>query len=572
MKKLLFRHQPPVQESPCGLAFDEEKNEVVIAEYAADGGFEIHRVPADERRAVNITTSDVRTCVLGWNAHTSRAQLPVTVEAADDEILRSIIEAAEADPQSAAFNFTYSRTPDGLLTLTQAETTDIADTLTKAGAWLEMQRPTHLKQDLSARIRLETRTRCNMRLWLSGAEGHIDQSAVAFLTVGLGGYAMGLWSPRRGYIYETEERFERGANSEMIITHTRDVLIKFIAPSSLAQLELDLVSRVVVSAVPSLEKRLFRVLRKAPELRPALIEGIRLNHGEERAPEIDDLDYATALALGALVETDSLYSTDAIDLSITPQERLEQISQSHQIIETAQEQKKARKVRLAMAAPLVAIAAFLLTTWFQYRAEGASLSSKIDSEQQTAGQLRQATSDYESSKKNFGMFKALLDNLISLRERQPATHQLLRDLNSRWPRDASWSISEIDVKGTSVEIKGRTRNEQAITAFAKALEFSDGLFSNILTSNNVAGTSLTGTGASTTTSAQSSGVIEFTVRANYLPLKTPGQGNAAATQAPASATPSVPAATSQTQTALPQNLTQPPPFATPANSQQATGR
>jgi len=358
----------------------------------------------------------------------------------------------------------------------------------------------------------------------------------------------------------------------MIITHTRDVLIKFIAPSSLAQLELDLVSRVVVSAVPSLEERLIKVLRKSPELRSVQIEGIRLNHEEERSPEVDHLDYAMALALGALVETDSLYSIDAIDLSITPQEQLEQISQSHQIIEAAQEEKKARKARLAMAAPLVVVAAFLLTTWFQYRVEGASLLSKIDSEHETAGQLRQVTTDYESSRKNFGMFKILLDNLISLRERQPATHQLLRDLNSRWPKDASWSISEIDVKGGNVEIKGRTRNEQAITAFAKALEFSDGLFSNILTSNNVAGTSLTGTTASTTAAPQSSGVFEFTVRANYSPLKTPGQAPTAAIQAPAVSTPSVPAATSQTQTALPQNLILPPALATPANSQQVAGR
>ena len=146
-----------------------------------------------------------------------------------------------------------------------------------------MQRPTHIKQDLPAHIRLETRTRCNMRVWLSGAERHIDQSAVAFLTVGLGGYAMGLWSPGRGYIYETEERFERGANSEMIITHTRDVLIKFIAPSSLAQLGLDLLSRVVVSAVPSLEKRLFKVLRKAQDLRPVLDQEIEALPSKYRA-------------------------------------------------------------------------------------------------------------------------------------------------------------------------------------------------------------------------------------------------------------------------------------------------
>jgi len=503
--------------------------------------------------------------VLGWNAHTSLAQLPVTAESTDEDILRSIIEAAQTDPNAAAFNFTYSRTPDRLLTLTQAEQTDIADTLAKANAWLDAQRATHVKQEDSACIRLETRTRCNMRVWLSGAEGHIDHSPVAFLTVGAGGYAMGLWSPHSGYIYETEERFERGASLEMIAAHTRDVLIKFIAPSSLAQLGLDFVGRVVVSAVPALEDHLFQVLREAPELHHALIEGIRLNYSKDGATEGDELDYATALALGALIETEL---PSPVDLSVTPQEQLEQFSESHKIIEVAQVQKIARKARLAMAAPVIVIAAFLATTWFQNRAETLRIGSNIETEKQTAAQLKQATEDYESSKKNFGMFRSLLDNLISLRQRQPATHQLLRDLDIRWPRDASWYVAEVNVKGTNVEIKGRTRNEQAITAFAKTLEFSDGLFTNILTNNNVAGTSLTGTSA--TAMPQSSNVIEFTVRANYSPMKTPGQVGPTATQAPAATMPSAPAPT-PTPVAPAQIVAPQPPFATGANTRPMNG-
>ncbi len=562
MKRLLFRREQPTEESPCGLAFDEEKNDVVIAEYAPDGGFEIHRVPADERRAVNIDTSDVRTSVLGWNAHTSLAQLPVTAESTDEEILRSIIEAANTDPNAAAFNFTYSRTPDRLLTLTQAETADIADTLRKANAWLNAQRATHVKQEDSARVRLETRTRCNMRVWLSNGVD-VDTGNTAFLTVGAGGYGMGLWSPQSGYIYETEERFERDASLEMVAAHTRDLLIKFIAPSSLAQLGLDSVGRVVVSALPGLEEHLFQVLREAPELHHALIEG--LNYSKDRASEGDQLDYATALALGALLETESPGPTD---LSVTPQEQLEQLSQSHKIIEVAEVQKIARKARLAMAAPVIVIAAFLATTWFQTRAEALRIGRNIETEKQTAAQLKQATEDYESSKKNFGMFRSLLDNLITLRQRQPATHQLLRDLDTRWPRDASWYVAELNVKGTNVDIKGRTRNEQAITAFAKTLEFSDGLFTNILTNNNVAGTSLTGTSA--TAMPQSSNVIEFTVRANYSPMKTPGQVGPTATQAPAATMPSAPAPT-PTPVAPAQIVAPQPPFANGANTRPMNG-
>ncbi len=43
--KLLFRCQQPVEDSPCGFAFDEEKGQVVIAQYGANGGFEIRRSP-----------------------------------------------------------------------------------------------------------------------------------------------------------------------------------------------------------------------------------------------------------------------------------------------------------------------------------------------------------------------------------------------------------------------------------------------------------------------------------------------------------------------------------------------
>ena len=40
---------------PTGLYFDERNGVVVIADYASDGSFDIHRAVVDERRAVNIT-------------------------------------------------------------------------------------------------------------------------------------------------------------------------------------------------------------------------------------------------------------------------------------------------------------------------------------------------------------------------------------------------------------------------------------------------------------------------------------------------------------------------------------
>ena len=79
--------------------------------------------------------------------------------------------------------------------------------------------------------------------------------------------------------------------------------------------------------------------------------------------------------------------------------------------------------------PFVIALAFLIALSVDNSVEAFRLQAHIDEETAIAQKLAQANSDYESSKANFAAFRSLLDNLISLRNRQPATHQLLTDLN-----------------------------------------------------------------------------------------------------------------------------------------------
>ncbi|MGH9929801.1 MAG: PilN domain-containing protein, partial [Pyrinomonadaceae bacterium] len=189
----------------------------------------------------------------------------------------------------------------------------------------------------------------------------------------------------------------------------------------------------------------------------------------------------------------------------------------------------ARASVLAILIPIVAVITFTMAAWIDNGIECVRLKSRIDEETLTGQRLAQANSDYESSKANFAAFRSLLDNLITLRQRQPAAHQLLSDLNQRWPQDPTWYISEINVKGANVEIKGKTKNEQAITSFAKSLEFSNGLFTGILTRNNVEGNSPNSAPQQQNQPPRSS-VIEFTILSTYAPLATPGKAVAAPTQ------------------------------------------
>src|SRR6266436_8689379 len=135
----LFGQKQAATSTPCGLAFDPNNREVVIAEHAADGGFDIYRVPIDERRSVNITSTDLRTTLLAGNAHTDATQLGVSPDAPDEEILQALAAATESDPHAYAF----TRTPDKRLLVTQVEQPAVTEVVHLADRWLNEQQPPH---------------------------------------------------------------------------------------------------------------------------------------------------------------------------------------------------------------------------------------------------------------------------------------------------------------------------------------------------------------------------------------------------------------------------------------------
>ena len=112
------RNQSAQPQSPCGLAFDHRNGQIVIAEYAATGGFDIYRAIIGERRSVNLASTDLRTTLTKGNAHTDAPSLPVSPDDTEEVILRAIIERSQGD-QSHVLAFT--RTPDARIVVTQVE-------------------------------------------------------------------------------------------------------------------------------------------------------------------------------------------------------------------------------------------------------------------------------------------------------------------------------------------------------------------------------------------------------------------------------------------------------------------
>jgi Tfp pilus assembly protein PilN len=332
---------------------------------------------------------------------------------------------------------------------------------------------------------------------------------------------------------------------------------RLIAAGTIQNLNLPLVTRAIVSAPGDVQDRLLALLISSNDLPDVEVSAVSLHQGNE-----SPLDQPEALAIGALLDDPYL---PPCDLNITLQEQLEVIKERSEEAERNTTTARAMHATLAVLIPLVAVLAVMIASYIDRTVERNRLQSRLDAEDSIAAKLATENADYESSKASFTTFQNLLDNLIGLRQRQPAAFQLLRDLDQRWPRDNSWLVSELNVKGGNVEIKGKTRNEQAVTSFAKNLEFSDGLFTNILTKNNLQGANPNPSALAAAPTAPSSNVVEFTVSATYTPLASPGKQLPPATQSPAATQPPAIPLTKPSTLPPPISLRTPPAIATPPN-------
>lgn len=503
------RNHSEESSSPCGLAFDHRNGQIIMAEYASSGGFDIHKAVIGERRAVNLLSTDLRTTLTRANAHSDTLPLAISLDASEETILRAILEKTNGD---TTHQLNFTRTPDGRIIATQVDASALDQTIHRTEKWLQDQQPEHFKTG-DRTLRVETRTRAITRLWRA-TQVDIPKGTAAILVLGDNDYAIGLWCEQSGLVYETEEDFEPGASTEIKCIHTRDTLAKFITSASLAKLRLPNVTAVVLSAANSYGDSMLSLLNDSIEFDSVSVQPLYLDNNST------PLDQPTALAIGALLDHAAV---PRCDLAIGSEARLIQIEAERQLATTSQTAARFRVALVSILLPLVAALALLIALFIDNSVEALRLQAHIDEETATAQRLAQANNDYESSKANFAAFQALLDNLIALRNRQPATQQLLTDLNERWPDEPSWTIREINVKGASVEIKGKTKNEQAITSFAKSLEFSNGLFSGILTRNNVANNSVGVAIAQSPQQLSSSSVIEFTITSTYAPLALPSK-------------------------------------------------
>src|SRR6185369_9711034 len=163
---MLKRSEKQTIQRPTGLCLDERNGLVVIADFDSHGDFDIHRAVLDERRAVNITSHELRTVVHNASAHSQFAQINATASDSDETIIAALLEVT-SDDHGLIGN--YTKAGDGRILLTQADEAAVSSTNHKLETWLDAQQPTHVSK-LPFVLRVETRTRAVVRAWHASAD------------------------------------------------------------------------------------------------------------------------------------------------------------------------------------------------------------------------------------------------------------------------------------------------------------------------------------------------------------------------------------------------------------------
>ena len=438
----------------------------------------------------------------------------------------------------------------------------------------------------SSRIRLtiETPIRCAARYFLTGTrEGKETlrpgkgSEVTAFMVVTSSGYSLGLWSPQVGlfseYAFLAPDEVRRkilgrkqadfgvfepsiaGAGmSEPVLQaylkQTFDQLLLQMSADKLENLQLSNYAQVV-----------WATERGFSEITAPVAAAYESKTGLEFVALDVPVDEAVA---GGLL----LGSYAFGDPSVTGAGNLPPINLAHDILAAAgteemerhredEARAQSRRNQAAMtllAAPVIVAACILAlianlvvsnltTAWSESRADARTV------------ELKPALERRRSYEANLKWYQEFITEVSQLRRQQPVGIGLLYQLNANYPFAVDPAFFVSDMKLTpvgEVEMRGLSRNKDAVASFLKALEFAGGdqsgtrLFSDLAYEVQeaapvaaagqpkfpaLAGTTLSGN------SSVAPGVVVWSMRGKYLPLVEFAPKPAAAAGAPPMAKP-----------------------------------
>jgi hypothetical protein len=446
-----------------------------------------------------------------------------------------------------------ARLPNGLVSMTEVPRTHINALGARLRAFAGLPSGSPLS------VTIETPLRCIARYFLEttkeGAETRHQgrrSEVTAFLSMEMSGYSFGLWSPAAGLFGENaflapgdvnkksrsrsaaaetadETQLERVANE--YVRKALDQLMLHMSPEKIENLQLAGYTQVVYAAERGLMERIEPI---ATEINSRTgIEFVPIESPVEEA-------IATGLVLGS-------YSFGAG--RVRGAETVEPVNMARDILVLADteeaERRREEEVRmlerrdkavLAVLAPPVIVGAMVLALIASMIAGYLFTAIRDARADATAQELRPALERRKAYEANLKWYQEFIAEVSKLRRQQPAGIGLLRDLNANYPfgSDPSFFVSDLKLSADGdIEMKGLSRNKDAVATFLKSLEFAGGeksgsrLFSNLAYEiqevaaptvqaaqanlPKISGSTLTGSGAAP-------GIVQWRMTGNFAPV------------------------------------------------------
>jgi Tfp pilus assembly protein PilN len=155
----------------------------------------------------------------------------------------------------------------------------------------------------------------------------------------------------------------------------------------------------------------------------------------------------------------------------------------------------------------------------------AQLKEKT-SQEQIQAQMVAVNKERTDLEKKTADIQARINAIQTLRASQQGPGAVLREIKARFDSVPGLYLKSVEQKGGELVIKGESPNEASVTNFARSLEFSSGLFSNLSIETQreevKADSTASGGVAPSPASAEDKDapkpeVVSFTIRCNYSP-------------------------------------------------------
>ena len=131
---------------------------------------------------------------------------------------------------------------------------------------------------------------------------------------------------------------------------------------------------------------------------------------------------------------------------------------------------------------LVVVGLLLAGATFDYLSATAAKSSAqndLSHEQEVAARMQAIKKEMAELEKRTQEVQTRIDAIKKLRSAQQGPVAVLSSINERLPKMADFKLATIELKGDQLSVTGDSPDEASVTQFARSMEFSNGLFSDV---------------------------------------------------------------------------------------------